>query len=249
MTDLVETSRDGAALCVTLARPAKKNALTSAMYRALIAALAQASADESIGAVLLRGKDGVFTAGNDIADFLELAGRAEASPGTLFIKALATFEKPLIAAVEGPAIGIGTTLCFHCDLVYVAPSARFQMPFVDLGLVPEAASSLLAPQRFGYAKAAQFIMLAESFDAVAARDLGLANAIVEPGELYAHALAKAQALAAKPREALLATRRLLRGDPTILIARIDQEMRLFAEAVRSPEARAAFFAFLQKAKA
>jgi len=249
MTDLVETSRDGAALCVTLARPAKKNALTSAMYRALIAALAQASEDESIGAVLLRGKDGVFTAGNDIGDFLELAGRAEASPGTLFIKALATFEKPLVAAIEGPAIGIGTTLCFHCDLVYVAPSARFQMPFVDLGLVPEAASSLLAPQRFGYAKAAQFIMLAESFDAVAARDLGLVNAIVEPGELYSHALAKAQALAAKPRQALLATRRLLRGDPAILVARIDQEMRLFAEAVRSPEARAAFFAFLQKAKA
>ncbi len=249
MTDLVETSRDGAALCVTLARPAKKNALTSAMYRALVAALAQASADESIGAVLLRGKDGVFTAGNDIGDFLELAGRAEASPGTLFIKALATFEKPLVVAVEGPAIGIGTTLCFHCDLVYAAPSARFQMPFVDLGLVPEAASSLLAPQRFGYAKAAQFIMLAESFDAVAARDLGLANAIVEPEELYAHALAKAQALAAKPRQALLATRRLLRGDPHILVARIDEEMRLFGEAVRSPEARAAFFAFLQKAKA
>ena len=249
MTDLVETSRDGAALCVTIARPAKKNALTSVMYRALVAALAQASGDETIGAVLLRGKDGVFTAGNDIADFLELAGRAEASPGTLFIKALAAFEKPLVAAVEGPAIGIGTTLCFHCDLVYVAPSARFQMPFVDLGLVPEAASSLLAPQRFGYAKAAQFIMLAESFDAVAARDLGLANAIVEPDALYAHALAKAQALAAKPRNALLATRRLLRGDPTILIARIEQEMRLFGEAVRSPEARAAFFAFLQKAKA
>lgn len=249
MTDLVQTSRDGAALCVTLARPAKKNALTSAMYRALVAALAQASGDETVGAVLLRGKDGVFTAGNDIADFLELGGGAEASPGTRFIKALATFEKPVVAAVEGPAIGIGTTLCFHCDLVYVAPSARFQMPFVDLGLVPEAASSLLAPQRFGYAKAAQFIMLAESFDAVAARDLGLANAIVEPDELYAHALAKAQALAAKPREALLATRRLLRGDPTILIARIDQEMRLFGEAVRSPQARAAFSAFLQKAKA
>lgn len=249
MTEFVETSREGAALCVTIARPAKKNALTGSMYRALVAALAQASADEAIGAVLLRGKDGVFTAGNDIADFLELAGRAEASPGTLFIKALATFDKPLVAAVEGPAIGIGTTLCFHCDLVYVAPSARFQMPFVDLGLVPEAASSLLAPQQFGHAKAAQFIMLAESFDAVAAHDLGLANAVVEPGELYAHALAKAQALAAKPREALLATRRLLRGDPAILLARIEEEMRLFAEAVRSPQARAAFFAFLQKAKA
>ena len=118
-----------------------------------------------------------------------------------------------MAAIEGPAVGIGTTLCFHCDLVYAAPSARFSMPFVNLGLVPEAGSSLLAPQRFGAAKAAEFLLLAEPFDAEAARDLGLVNAIVEPAALYAHALAKAQALAAKPREALLATRRLLRGDP------------------------------------
>jgi enoyl-CoA hydratase/carnithine racemase len=123
------------------------------------------------------------------------------------------------------------------------------MPFVNLGIVPEAGSSLLAPQRFGYAKAAEFIMLAESFDATVARELGLVNAIVEPGELYAHALAKAQALAAKPRDALLATRRLLRGDPAILKARMDEEVRLFGEAVRSPQARAAFSAFLQKAKA
>jgi enoyl-CoA hydratase/carnithine racemase len=167
----------------------------------------------------------------------------------LFIRALAAFEKPLVAAVEGPAVGVGTTLCFHCDLVYAAPDARFQMPFVNLGLVPEAGASLLAPQRFGYAKAAEFILLAESFDASVARDLGLVNAIVEPGELYAHALAKAQALAAKPRDALLATRRLLRGDPAVLKARMDEELRLFGEAVRSPQARAAFTAFMQKAKA
>jgi enoyl-CoA hydratase/carnithine racemase len=249
MSDFIETSRDGATLCVTIARPEKKNALTGAMYRALIAALAEASAEAAIGAVLLRGKDGVFTAGNDIGDFLEMAGRAETSPGTLFIKALATFDKPLVAAVEGPAIGIGATLCFHCDLVYVAPSARFQMPFVDLGLVPESASSLLAPQRFGYARAAQFILLGETFDAATALGLGLANAIVEPGELHAYALTKAQALAAKPRDALLASRRLLRGDPAVLVARIDEEMRHFREAVRSPQARAAFAAFLQKAKA
>jgi len=214
MTDLVETSRDGAVLCVTLARPAKKNALTGAMYHALIAAFGEASADDVIGALLLRGRDGVFTAGNDIGDFLQAAGSAETSPGTLFIKTLATFDKPLVAAVEGPAIGIGTTLCFHCDLVYVARNAVFQMPFVDLGLVPEAASSLLAPRRFGHAKAAQFLMLAESFDAEAACDLGLA-----------------------------------RGDPAVLTERIDQEMHLFGAALRSPEARAAFSAFLQRAKA
>jgi enoyl-CoA hydratase/carnithine racemase len=249
MTDLVEISRDGQVLCATLARTEKKNALTGAMYQTLVEAFAQAGRDETVGAVLLRGSDGVFTAGNDIGDFLAAAGAMETSPATLFIRALAAFEKPLVAAVEGPAIGIGTTLCFHCDLVYAAPGARFQMPFVNLGLVPEAGSSLLAPQRFGYARAAEFILLAESFDAAVAHDLGLVNALVEPDELYAHALAKAQALAAKPRDALLATRRLLRGDPAVLKARMDEELRLFGEAVRSPQARAAFMAFMQKAKA
>ena len=249
MTDLVETSRVGAVSVVTMARPEKKNALTGAMYGALVEAFAQAGRDETIGALMLRGKEGVFTAGNDVGDFLALGGSVEASPGTQFIRALAAFEKPLVAAVEGPAIGIGTTLCFHCDLVYAAPSARFQMPFVSLGIVPEAGSSLLAPQRFGYAKAAQFILLAEAFEAGVALDLGLVNALVEPGELYAHALAKAQALAAQPRDALLATRRLLRGDPAPLKARMDEELRLFGEAVRSPQARAAFAAFLQKSKA
>jgi enoyl-CoA hydratase/carnithine racemase len=249
MTDHVEISRDGQVLCATLTRTEKKNALTGAMYQTLTEALAQAGRDETIGVALLRGKDGIFTAGNDIADFIAAVGGAEASPASLFIRALAAFEKPLVAAVEGPAIGIGTTLCFHCDLVYAAPGARFQMPFVNLGLVPEAGSSLLAPQRFGYARAAEFILLGEAFDADVAHELGLVNAILEPGELYAHALAKAQALAAKPRDALLATRRLLRGDPAPLKARMDEEMRLFGEAVRSPQARAAFMAFMQKAKA
>jgi enoyl-CoA hydratase/carnithine racemase len=249
MTDLVDISRDGQVLCAILSRTEKKNALTGAMYQALTEALAQAGRDETVGAILLRGKDGIFTAGNDIADFIAAVGSAEASPGSVFIKALAAFEKPLVAAIDGPAIGIGTTLCFHCDLVYAAPAARFQMPFVNLGLVPEAGASLLAPQRFGYARAAEFILLGESFDAALAHQLGLVNAIVEPDALYAHALEKAQALAAKPRDALLATRRLMRGDPAALKARMDEELRLFGEAVRSPQARAAFMAFMQKTKA
>ena len=248
MTDLVEFSRDGQVFCATLARTEKKNALNGAMYQALVDGFAQAGRDETVGVVLLRGRDGVFTAGNDIADFLALGGSAETSPGSLFIRALAAFEKPLVAAVEGPAIGIGTTLCFHCDLVYAAPGARFQMTFVNLGLVPEAGSSLLAPQRFGYARAAEFLMLAESFDAALAHELGLVNAVVAADQLYEHALDRAQALAAKPRDALLATRRLLRGDPAILKARMDEEMRLFGEAVRSPQARTAFAAFMQKPK-
>jgi enoyl-CoA hydratase/carnithine racemase len=249
MTDLVDISRDGQVLCAILSRTEKKNALTGAMYQALTEALAQAGRDETVGAILLRGKDGIFTAGNDIADFIAAVGSAEASPGSVFIKALAAFEKPLVAAIDGPAIGIGTTLCFHCDLVYAAPAARFQMPFVNLGLVPEAGASLLAPQRFGYARAAEFILLGESFDAALAHQLGLVNAIVEPDALYAHALEKAQALAAKPRDALLATRRLMRGDPAALKARMDEELRLFGEAVRSPQARAASMAFMQKTKA
>jgi len=246
MSDHIEIGREGAVSCLTLARLEKKNALTGDMYEALIAAFKQAARDETVGAVLLRGKDGVFTAGNDIADFVAAASSASDFPAWRFIQALATFEKPLVAAIEGPAVGVGTTLCFHCDLVYAAPSARFHMPFVNLGLVPEAGSSLLAVQRFGYARAAQYILLAESFDAPAALAVGLVNGLVEPATLYAHALEQAQALAAKPRDALLATRRLLRGDPAVLKARMDEEMRLFGEAIRSPQARTAFAAFLQR---
>ena len=246
MTEHIEKSRDGAVLSLVLARPEKKNALTSAMYEALTAAFAGADKDEAIGAVLISGKGGTFCAGNDIGDFLKAGPGEDASPGAVFIQTLPVLEKPLVAAIEGPAIGIGTTLCFHCDLVYAAPNARFQMPFVDLALVPEAASSLLVPQRFGGAKAAEALLLAESFDAAEAHRLGLVNAVVEADALYAHALAKAKALAAKPRAAMLATRKLLRGDPTTIQARMTKELRAFGEAVRSPEARAIFQAFLQK---
>jgi enoyl-CoA hydratase/carnithine racemase len=246
MTDHVEKRRDGATLTLVLSRPEKKNALTSAMYDALTSALAEADKDEAIGAVLIRGKDGVFCAGNDIGDFLNAGRNEEISPGGRFIQSLPFLQKPLVAAVEGPAIGIGTTLCFHCDLVYAAPTARFQMPFVDLALVPEAASSLLTPLRFGMAKASEALLLAEAFDAAEAHRLGLVNAVVETEALYSHALGKAKALAAKPRGAMLATRRLLRGDPAVLKARMVEELRVFGEAVRSPEARAIFAAFLQK---
>ena len=158
MSEFVQVSREGAVLRVTLARAEKKNALTSAMYERLIAAFEEASADPSLGALLLTGSQGVFTAGNDIGDFLAATIAASttmtASAGYRFTCALARFDKPLVAAIEGPAVGIGTTLCFHCDLVYAAPSTRCSMPFVNLGLVPEAGSSLLVPLRFGAAKAA-----------------------------------------------------------------------------------------------
>ncbi len=246
MSEPIEKRRDGAILHLVLARPEKKNAITGAMYQALTEALGEANRDDAIGAVLISGKGGVFCAGNDIGDFLAAQAGQGASPGALFIQALPLLEKPLVAAVEGPAIGIGTTLCFHCDLVYAAPSARFQMPFVDLALVPEAASSLLVPQRFGMAKASEALLLAEPFDATEAHRLGLVNAVIETEALYEHALAKAKALAAKPRRALLAARKLLRGDPSAVQARMAEELVAFGEAVRSPEARAIFQAFLQK---
>jgi enoyl-CoA hydratase/carnithine racemase len=252
MSEFVKVRRDGAVLVVTLARPEKKNALTGAMYEVLIAAFAQASDDAGIGALVIEGSGGVFCAGNDVGDFLAYArapGMVTSElPGMRFIYALVRFAKPLVAAIEGPAVGIGTTLCFHCDLVYAAPSARFHMPFVDLGLVPEAGSSLLAPLRFGRARASEYLLLGEPFDAEAARAGGLVNAVVDAASLHAHALAKATALAAKPRQALLAARRLIRGDEAAVLARMDEEVRLFEAALRSPEAQAAFMAFMSRSK-
>jgi len=182
MSEYVKVGRDGAVLVVTLARPEKKNALTGAMYEALIVAFAQASEEAEVGALLIEGSGGVFSAGNDIGDFLAYAtapGSAMSdAPVTRFIYALARFAKPLVAAIDGQAVGLGATLCFHCDLVYASPNARFHMPFIDLGLVPEAASSLLAPQRFGRARASEYLLLGEPFDAEAARAGGLVNAVV-----------------------------------------------------------------------
>jgi enoyl-CoA hydratase/carnithine racemase len=240
----VEVGRQGAVMTAAFARPQKKNAITGAMYEALIEAFEEAERDPGVGAFVLSGKGGVFTAGNDLGDFLAVASRpAGAFPASRFISKLAEFEKPLVAAVDGLAVGVGTTLLFHCDLVYATPESRFQMPFVNLGLVPEAGSSLLAPQRFGRAKAAEFLLLAEPFDAKEAHALGLVNALAPQGELIAHAMSKAAALAAKPRAALLATRRLMRGDGEALKARMAEELHAFAAALKSEEAHKAFQAF------
>ena len=175
------------------------------MYEALNQALATASAEDGIGVVMFAGAGGVFSAGNDINDFAmrAMAAARWPSPGATFIRALARFEKPIVAAVDGLAVGIGTTLCFHCDLVYASPNALFKMPFVDLGIVPEAGSSYLAPRRFGYARAAEYLLLAESFGPETAREIGFVNAVVPAEFLYSFALEKARALAAKPRAALL----------------------------------------------
>jgi len=178
-TPNVRIEREGAVLCVTFDRPDKKNAINGAMYLTATRALREAGGDPSIGAVVFAGSGGVFTAGNDIADFLDAGAEPGEFPAFTFIKTLAAFETPLVAAIDGIAIGIGATMMLHCDLVYVAPDATFRLPFVDLGLVPEAAASLLLPRRIGIAKAAELLLLCQPLDAKEAVRLGLANAIVQ----------------------------------------------------------------------
>lgn len=250
MSSGIEITREGAVLSAAFDRAEKKNAITNAMYAALTDAFETAEADPSVGAILISGKGGVFAAGNDLADFLAIATGATGSrdvrdfPGWRFISKLAELETPLVAAVQGAAIGVGTTLCFHCDLVYAAPGARFQMPFVDLGLVPEAGASLLAPELFGRAKAAEFLLLGEPFDAETGRALGFVNEVVPDEELFQHAMGKAQALAKKPRSALRVARKLMRGDMSLLKQRMADEIQAFSAALSSDDARKAFEAFL-----
>ena len=190
---------------IEITRPDKKNALTGAMYDAMTAALSLSANEAGLGAVVLTGSNGVFTAGNDINDFLAYRGDVTGSPGLRFIKALARFEKPLVAAVDGLAIGIGTTMLLHCDLVYASPTASLRVPFVDLGLTPEGGSSMLLPRRIGMARASELLLLGEAISAERAERFGLVNAVVPAEELRRHALEKAKA--ARPQAAEGACRR------------------------------------------
>ena len=249
MSEKIIVSRDLGVLRLLMNRPEKKNALDREMYRALIVALDEADRDETVHAVVFAGAGGNFTAGNDLADFRDFApGRdiapgAEIFPALTFIRAAAAFEKPLVAAVTGDAVGVGTTLLFHCDLVYASSEARFTMPFIDLALPPEGGASLLVPQRFGMAKASQYLLLGESFDGAEALRLGLVNALAPSEGVLDLAMDAARRLAAKPSQALFAARRLMRGDPNDILSRIDAEAALFAKALTSPEARKRFAAF------
>ncbi len=247
MSEVIIETKDGVTE-IRLDRPKKKNAVTIAMYRAMNEALAAAAADANVGAVVFSGNGESFCAGNDVLDFMNGIGAdADGEPPVgRFIRTIATFEKPLVAAVQGAAVGVGTTMLLHCDLVYASETARLQAPFVSLGLVPEAGSSLLLPRRIGYALAAEMILLGTAFDAVRARAVGLVNAVIPEGELRAHALGKAAELARQPPNALRAARALLRGSPDELRARIDEEGRLFMAALGGAEAREAFTAFLER---
>jgi enoyl-CoA hydratase/carnithine racemase len=240
----VELRIAGPCLHVRLDRPDKKNALTLAMYSKLADALESAAADPALRIVTIAGSPGLFTAGNDLADFLAAPPVGPDQPVLRFIDALASFPKLLVAGVAGPAVGIGTTMLLHCDLVLATPSAFFSMPFVDLGLVPEAGSSLLLPRLIGRRRAARHLLLGEPFDAETARDYGLVSRIVAEDALEDALEEVSERLAAKPPEALLRTKELLARDVAVG-ERIAEEGTLFAERVVSAEARAAFSAFFQ----
>ena len=248
MSEFIQTAVEGGVQTIRIARPEKKNALSIAMYEALHAALEEGDRSPEIRARLILGQPGVFSAGNDIADFLEAGqkGPQALSPVLQFLRALIFSEKPMIAAVDGLAVGVGATLLLHCDLVYASPETVLMAPFTDLGLVPEAGSSLVAPERIGYPRSFAFLVAGEPLTAEAARAAGLINAIVPAENLETHALAVTTRLAAKPQESLKLSRRLLRGDPGRIWARVEEEAALFTERLLSEEARQAFQTFMQK---
>lgn len=240
---------EGDVRLITLNRPEKKNALTGAMYDAMRAALAGADASEKIGAVVFAGQPGMFSAGNDLADFL--GGAADgfsASPALAFIRQLARTRTPMVAAIDGIAVGIGATLSLHCDLVYASPAARLRMPFVELGLVPEAASSYLLPLRVGRLKATELLLLSRPLDADEALALGLVNAVLPADMLLDQAIAQAAKLAALPPGALAASRALIRGDQAQVEAALEAEARAFDAQLRSPESQERLAAFLARSK-
>lgn len=246
-TGLIQRDCEDHVQTLRINRPDKKNALTSDMYAAMAAGLREGDADPDIAVHLLAGTGGIFTAGNDLGDFLLMAESGDFDPTVFdFMKALVTSEKPIVAAVDGLAVGIGTTMLLHCDLVYASENAEFRTPFLNLGIVPEAASSLLAPARMGFAPAFELLCAGQPFDAERALRVGLVNAVVPAGELEDCARDAARGLAAKPVEAMASARKLMRGDPSIILQRIDEEIELFKVHLRSPEAREAFAAFKEK---
>ena len=248
MTEAIQIERERGLLTLRLNRPDKKNALTRAMYSALAAALKQADEDPDIYAVLLTGSHECFTAGNDIADFIRQPPSDLDSPVFHFMLNLLECRKPVIAGVAGAAVGIGTTLLLHCDLVYVSADARLRMPFVNLGLCPEFGSSLILPRLLGHAKAAELLLLGERFSGEQAAAWGIANEALDSGEA---ALAKAREMALRfeslPPEAVRISKQLMKApDRELLRKVIEEEGALFTQRLRSPEAMAALSGFINR---
>ena len=238
---------DGVAT-IEIARPEKKNAITRAMYTQLAVAFDAAREDAAVRAVLLTGQPGIFTSGNDIEDFVQRPSD-EAPPSITFMKALIACDKPVVAAVTGAAIGIGTTMLLHCDFVYVSDEARLAMPFVSLGLVPEFASSLIVPRLMGNARAAEKLLLGDPFTGADAVECGIANAVLPASEVVKHARRVAERFNALPPGAVRETKRLMRrGEAAAILDTIDVERDIFGARLQSPEAKEAFSAFFEKRK-
>jgi enoyl-CoA hydratase/carnithine racemase len=246
MTKDLLVQRIGHVNKIVFNRPTKKNALTRAMFHGLIEAIEEADRDRNVKAILLCGSSGIFSAGTDIPDFL---AEIHAGPDLAvfdFIKALALCDTPIVAAVEGLAVGLGTTMLLHCDLVYVAPGATFFMPFIDMGVVPDAGSTFLLPQRVGLARATELLLLGNRrFGSEDAVRFGIANAVVPVDSLFSHAIKQAEHLATRPLAALRAARRLMRGDRDRIVAQMEAELEAFKSTMETEESRLAFRAFLR----
>jgi enoyl-CoA hydratase/carnithine racemase len=247
MSENIRIELDDGVCRIEMARPEKKNALTAEMYRAMADALASADTDPAVRVILISGTGGNFTAGNDLADFLANPLKDDSAPVFRFINGLAKLEKPFVAAVEGVAVGVGTTMLLHCDLVYVGASARFVLPFANLGLTPEAASSLLLPMRAGHARAAELLMLGEPFSAQVAYELGIVNAVLPDAQVLDHALERCRKLTAQPSASLRLTKQLMkRAQQSLIHETMSFEAEVFRQRLESPEAKEAFAAFLGK---
>ena len=250
MTKEVEIKVQDGVQVIRLLRADKKNSLTGPMYNAMSAALDAGETSDDIAAHVFLGSGGVFTAGNDINDFMQRTadGSQDVAPSQLFIQRLPKVTKPMIAGVDGLAVGIGVTLLLHCDVVYASPTATFRTPFVDLGLIQEAGSSHLGPARLGYLQAFELFVLGEIWNTERALATGLVNAVLPAAEMEEKALTAARRLAAKPRAAMLTARRILKGDPSVITGKIAEEVAAYKHLMRLPEAREAFTAFLEKRK-
>lgn len=246
MTEVIQRLHHGV-LELTLNRPEKRNALTESMYKALTEVLITAKSNDEARVVLISGQKFCFTAGNDLKDFMEHPMEDNDAPVLQFLRAVADFPKPIVAAVNGPAVGIGTTLLLHCDLVYSGESTLFQMPFVNLGLVPEFAASYLLPLKVGHVKAAEWLMLGKSFTAQEALAAGLINDVFGDENYLQAAHQQAQLLAAQPTQALQATKRLMKQHyMSSTLQAIDEEARIFQQRLKSAEFQQAVAAFFTK---
>ncbi|MES2400739.1 MAG: enoyl-CoA hydratase [Pseudomonadota bacterium] len=243
------TSVEAGVMTLTINRLDKKNSLTAAMYAAMADAIEAAQHDNSVRAFVIQGHETIFSAGNDISDFLNKPPSTSDAPVFRFLRGISTFTKPVVAAVCGPAVGIGTTMLLHCDLIYAGDNAAFSLPFVNLGLCPEAASSFLVPQLMGYPRAAEALLLGEPFRVESALEMGLINRIVPPGEANALAQQQARKLAGKPLSSLIETKRLMKkGHAGIIAERMAEEGASFGRMLTEPAAKEAFTAFMQKRK-